>query len=739
MKATPRPSWNPSAQTKIPFANQRAYWFAIWLTSLTCGGAAMAQTNNPSAVSAAPNSGGSTNVTRLEDVTVIGKLDEARNKIAADLGATSYTITTNQILTLAGGANAPFNQVLLRAPGVAQDSFGQVHVRGDHGNLQFRINDVILPEGITGFGQELDTRFINTVSLLDGTLPAQYGFRTAGIVDIHTKSGAFNQGGDVSLYGGSYDTIRPSFEYGGKEGNLDYYVTGSFLHTGLGIENPTPSTNPIHDNSDQFNGFAYLSYLLDDTSRMSLILSGNHGYFQIPNNPGQSPGTDPAGNPFPVPGTPAFDSANLNENQTQQNYYGVLAYQKTLGDLNFQLAGFSRYSSVLFRPDFSGDLFFNGVASRSDHHILTHGFQGDASYDLNEHHTIRAGLQFSGSKAVSDTTTTVFAIDPVTLSAISPPFAIVDNNSKWGYLLGGYAQDEWKITDKWTINYGGRGDYSHEFINESAFCPRVNTVYKVTDKTTLHAGYAYYFTPPPLETVQQTTVSKFNGTSNEAPNQQNDPVKAERDNYFDAGISQTVAPGLQLGLDGYYKIAKNLLDEGQFGNAVIETPFNYAHGTVYGVELSATYKRDGFSAYANFAYSRAQAHDINSAQFTFDQGDLDFIKTHDIFLDHDQTFTGSFGVSYNWQNTLVFADVLYGSGLRADGAVPNGRKLNAYSPLNLGIQHAFRVGKNQLTARLDVVNVLDQVYELRDGTGIGVGAPQFGSRRGFYGTLSYAF
>ncbi|MDB6112724.1 MAG: tonB dependent receptor family protein [Pedosphaera sp.] len=738
MKATLRPSWNPSARTRIPFANQRAYWAAIWLASLSCGGMALAQTNTPPVVSAPPGSGGSTNIARLEDVTVVGKLDEARNKIAADLGATSYTISTNQILTLAGGVNAPFNQVLLRAPGVAQDSFGQVHVRGDHANLQFRINDVILPEGISGFGQELDTRFINTVSLLDGTLPAQYGFRTAGIVDIHTKSGAFNQGGDVSLYGGSYDTIRPSFEYGGKEGNLDYYFSGSYLHTGLGIENPTPSASPIHDNSDQFNGFAYLSYLLDDTSRISLILSANHSYFQIPNNPGQTAGTDPAGNPFPVPGTAAFDSANLNENQTQQNYYGVLAYQKTIGDLNLQLAGFSRYSSVLFRPDFSGDLFFNGVASRADRNILTHGVQGDASYDLSEHHTLRAGFQFSGSKAVSDSSTTVFNIDGGG-NAISPPFAIIDNNSKWGYLSGGYVQDEWKITDKWIVNYGGREDFSHGFTDESAFCPRVNTVYKVTERTALHAGYAYYFTPPPLETVQQTTVSKFNGTSNEAPNQQNDPVKAERDHYFDAGISQTVAPGLQLGLDGYYKIAKNLLDEGQFGSAVIETPFNYAHGTVYGVELSATYKHEGFSAYANFAYSRAQAHDINSAQFTFDPGDLAYIKDHDIFLDHDQTFTGSFGVSYNWQNTLVYADVLYGSGLRADGAVPNGRKLGAYSPLNLGIQHAFKVGKNQLTARFDVVNVLDQVYELRDGTGVGVGAPQFGSRRGFYGTLSYAF
>ena len=134
-----------------------------------------------------------------------------------------------QIQLQSQGENAAFNQILLRAPGVAQDSFGQLHVRGEHANLQYRINDVLLPEGITGFGEELDTRFVDRVSLIDGALPAQYGFKTAGIVDIHTKSGVFEPGGDVSFYGGSFDTYRPSIEYGGSSGKLDYYFTGELF------------------------------------------------------------------------------------------------------------------------------------------------------------------------------------------------------------------------------------------------------------------------------------------------------------------------------------------------------------------------------------------------------------------------------------------------------------------------------------------------------------------------------
>ena len=138
------------------------------------------------------------------------------------------------------GENTPFNQVLLQAPGVANDSFGQLHVRGDHANLQYRIDGIILPEGITGFGQVLDTRFASNVDLLTGALPAQYGQREAGVIEITTKT-FFETGGSVEMYGGSHNTMQPSFEFGGSEGKLNYFATGSFLANDLGIENTTSS------------------------------------------------------------------------------------------------------------------------------------------------------------------------------------------------------------------------------------------------------------------------------------------------------------------------------------------------------------------------------------------------------------------------------------------------------------------------------------------------------------------
>ena len=240
--------------------------------------------------------------------------------------------------------------------------------------------------------------------------------------------------------------------------------------------------------------------------------------------------------------------------------------------------------------------------------------------------------------------------------------------------------------------------------------------------------------------MQEAGITQAANTTNAAAITQNSPDKSERANYFDAGATQTLFKTLQLGIDGYYKRAVQQLDEGQFGTAIIESPFNYRYGEIYGVEGTLTYVNGGFQAYANAAYSEARGKDIDSSQFLFAPDEFAYIKTHYIYLDHDQTSTVSAGVSYFYKpsGTRVYADMLYGSGLR-DGFANTG-KVPAYYTFNLGLEQSFRIPHfGQGRARFDVVNLLDRVYELRDGSGIGVEAPQFGQRRGIYGGVSVDF
>ncbi len=732
--------------------NRRVYLAVISSVALSCGGTALSQTNNVTAANVAA-SGSSTNVTDLGNVTVIGQLDQARNQILPDLGASAYTISKEQIAALSQGGNAPMSEVILRAPGVVQDNeaSGNLHVRGEHANLQYRINDVLLPEGISGFGLELSPHFIESMQLITGSLPAQYGFRTAGVIDITTKSGAFENGGDVEMYGGSYNTINPSFEYGGSDRKLNYFVDGSYNNNDLGIENPTSAPTAIHDNTQQYKTFGYFSYILDDTSRINVMLSGSCSDFQIPNTPKLPPGTSPDGDLW-VPGT--FDSTKLNENQNEQNYYGVVTYQKAAGDLNYQVSLLGRNSSVHFTPDPTGDLFFDGVASDVSRNIDSGGLQADASYELNDKHTLRFGLMVLGESVAQDSTSTVFPVDRAG-NPTGAAFPIVNNNTIYGIFSGIYLQNEWKITEKLTANFGARFDvFNSSFDNENQVSPRANLIYKPTDSTTLHAGYARYFTPPPVENVSQNEVNSFDGTSNQSPggpNAPDSPTKAERANYYDAGITQQIMPKFQIGLDGYYKYAQNQLDDGLFGQTLILSAFNYARGEIYGAELTTSYTDGGFSTYANFAYSVAKGENWNSSQFLFDPTDLAYVKNHWIYLDHDQELTGSFGTSYLWKessrtSTRVYMDALYGSGLRTDSTsgsgqtIPNGGTVPAYYSINCGVEQSIKLEKKQmLKARLDIVNLTDNSYVLRDGSGVGVNAASYGARIGFFGSLTYLF
>src|SRR5437588_6885774 len=460
---------------------------AITVAMLSGGSMAMAQdaTASPSPSASPVASQTSTTATAESVVVTSQELDISREQIVPSLGATRYTVGPDRLDSQAQGEDAPFNQTILRFPGVAQDSFGQLHVRGEHANLQYRIDDVLLPESIPGFGQELDTRFADNISLITGALPAQFGFRNTGVIDIHTKNGPVFTGDEASVRVGSFDTIMESFERGGVIGKFRYYVTENYLHDGIGVENPTRSSSPIHDNTDQFKEFAYLSYIIDDTSRFSFLAGHNHNDFQIPNNPGQTP-------VFNDMGRTNFNSAKLNENKSEDNAYEILTYQKNAGDFNFQASAFNRYSDILFRPDNVGDLIFTGVASRVDRDVLSNGGEFDSRYKLNDEHAIRGGFIFTDQYAHVDTVESVFPVDANGNQISTTPMRIVDNHDKYGYFYGLYLQDEWKPLEQLTVNYGGRLDFVNAFKDENQFSPRINVVYKPWDLTTLHVGYARY-------------------------------------------------------------------------------------------------------------------------------------------------------------------------------------------------------------------------------------------------------
>jgi opacity protein-like surface antigen len=432
-----------------------------------------------------------------------------------------------------------------------------------------------------------------------------------------------------------------------------------------------------------------------------------------------------------------------------------------------QLAYYSRYSDLHFVPDPIGDLVTNNVASDVFRSTFLNGVSGDFAYRLDDQHTIRTGFFTNAEYTQIRNLNTVQPLDAFG-DAIDTPFNILDTDNKLGYQLGAYVQDEFRITDKLTANYGLRFDQIFQYVDANQLSPRASLTYKPWWGTTLHAGYARYFTPP--EQVLGRTVPNglFDNTTAAPPSANVGNILPERSNVYDVGIVQEAlppcstaadgaptkapkvasnCPSLQFGLDAYYKKAKDLIDDGQFGQAYVLTAFNYAEGTNYGIEWTTRYRQGNFSFDMNWAYAKQKATTVVSNQSLFTPDDLAFLATHSIFTDHDQRWTGSaraayrFDPTWGWlDGTTLSATGIFGSGLRTGD--DNVGQLPSYYQINVGASHEFTpppgwfINDRPITVRFDVVNVTDNIYVIRDGSGIGVFAPQFGPRRGYFFGLS---
>ena len=380
--------------------------------------------------------------------TQVTTFNDTRRNIYTTVGANQTSISKEDVQKLPQGENTPPDKVLVQTlPGVSQDSAesGGLHVRNEHGNVAYRINGIMLPDGVAGYGPILETRMIGNLSLLTGALPAEFGLRTAAVVDITTRDGAFDNGGKISVYGGSHDTFTTSYEYGGTIGGdcrsvppapgmfvkapppgacgpvTEYFFTGRYYTSALGLENLTSAPDAIHDLTKQERGFGYISTIIDPTTRVSFITGASLGKFQVPDNPSQVPALASA---F---GVTNLDSTRLDENQQERTYFNVLSLQKSVNDVDFQLSYFNRYSSVHFVPDTVGDLLFNGVASDVYRATFANGVQGDGSYKVNDAHTLRTGFSVTAEKTQN---TNLSTVEPCMIcdgtDTVDAPFTVTD-------------------------------------------------------------------------------------------------------------------------------------------------------------------------------------------------------------------------------------------------------------------------------------------------------------------------
>ena len=674
----------------------------------------------------------------IEQVAVTAqRLDVARSDVQKSLGATSYTLTNDAVESRPSGETTTLDQILLQMPGVTEDGFGNLHVRGSTSELEYRLNGVALPEGLTDLGDMLSARTADNVELVTGALPAEFGLRTAGVVNITTKSGAYLDGGEAELYGGSNSELEPAIEYGRSFDNLDIFATGEYFQSAAGLAPPDNTGSPRHDHTQKWQGLAVGNYTPSDDERLSLVLGASQNRFDIPNarDENAQTATGPGGfqRPLIVNGISAFASGQLDRHQDISTQFAVLSYLRTFGEATLQLSGFGQISRSAYRPDRMGELLFNGLSQHIDNRKTAYGVQGDIEYPLEQNHTLRSGILATSTGDTFNTETWSLPIDGAGQQLSQIPFSSSARSKESDFEFSAYVQDEWKVAPSLTVNYGLRFDRAHVTRAESAVSPRINAVWEPQAGTTIHAGYAKLFTPP-TQVDQTGLLSRLPGTTAMLPTTGGNPPRAETDDYFDIGWQRKM-DDLTIGLDAYLSSARNLLAQRQVGSALFWSAYNFARGQREGLELSATYAEGPLSLWGNLSLARVAGKDIVSSQYYFTSAQLSALSARSAPLDASQTLTGVSGASYRFGNLRLSASLVFGSGYRRTlgGALPNSSTLPAHTQSNItAIYHVTSGDDKMFDLRLDVLNAFDNRYAILDGTALGAGPPQWSMGRAVY-------
>jgi hypothetical protein len=656
-------------------------------------------------------------------------------------GANDYAVTSQDINSMPAGDVTPLTDVLAQMPGVAIDQNQQIHIRNTEGpQFQYQINGVLIPFDINTnppFLSMINPLFVRQLDLLDGILPARYSYATGGVVDIRTKDGCEHPGGDVSVLAGQRDTLQPSAQYAGCEGQLSSYASLLYDQGNTAFSSATPGPNAIHDRTQQGQAFGFFAYPVSASSKLSLLLSGARSSNQLPNVPGLAPQYTLAGI------DPAPPSSAIDSDLDFSDYLAVLSLSGSpSSDLSYQVAYSEHGISQQYQPDPVGELIYQGVASTAGHVDHDHTLQADLTWALGAH-TAGSGFYVGDYRVSVNDSSLVFPVDaacaqnPDCVQSSDVPVHVINNTSASNIVLGVYLNDLWQITPRLRADVGLRWDHLDGFTRGQQLDPTLNVVYVAGTDTTLHAGFARYFQVPSFQGISPTAQPAFAGTSAAGPPGISTPVP-EDDLEWDAGIARQVTANFALSADTFYERTHHYLDTGQFGVVPIFAPFNYDWGYIWGTELGAKYKSGAFTGYANLTIGRNMQQRVITGQFNFDPDELAYIDSHAITLDHQPLYGASAGASYRRGAYAFSTDAIYSSGLRAGFA--DLERLPDVVQVNLSAERSFAIrGVGVLSNRVSVLNLFDRVNLIRPAEGIGIFQSAYGPRLTFFDTLTLHF
>jgi outer membrane receptor protein involved in Fe transport len=599
----------------------------------------------------------------LDAALVIRPVQESVNVAAAPLpsvhspGSTYLSGTRLSDIPLTQRTNLP-DAIVTAAPGMIRGHDDFVHIRGHEVALNPFINGVQFWENAHSvFSPGLGVDYIQSMNVMTGGYSAEYGNRFGGILDVVTKSGfTIGNRGSVSLGAGTAERHNVGLEFGGHAERTAYYLNLTGFTSDRFLSPPSPRA--IHDTGRGLRGFGQLDFRLNDANDIKLVMMGDGVNFQLPMEERDEVLR------------PDFKNLQRTRSQSLIASWGHVHSARTVTRTSF----YQKWSSVHLFPD-TIDPY--GAQTDADRTLGTVGAKSDITR-LSGRHTVKGGVDLVLLRPHED----LFYLSQPWIDFthrpdvneshvhfrgpnLGPgvPRPVIFSGRETGGQASGFVQDKVQVTPSLTVDLGLRFDHYSLAFSESHVSPRVNAAYRLPSGTVLFGSYNHFYVPPPIENVLASSAgltSLVSDIGTPLP-----PVRAIKENQFEAGVTQPIGRTLNVGVTSYYRLSDDPPHTTLLPDSRFYTYASFDKGKAYGMEIKADVPRIadlGLSAYVNYALGRVWFYNPVVAGFTTEADHL--TETGRFLAPMDQTHTLTSGLTYRHDRTRLWSAVAleYGSG-----------------------------------------------------------------------------
>jgi outer membrane receptor protein involved in Fe transport len=626
----------------------------------------------------------------LASITSSVEVSGATGKLDT-LESTVQTMVTPKEIQQTAGADQTSSLAMITnfTPG-AYMVHDMLHMRGGHQvNWFFDGIPVVNTNIASNVAKLINPKNVEELEIERGGYSSEYGDRTYGFFNVVTPSG-FERNNEAELIAsaGNFYSTDDQFNIGSHTQRFAYYasVDGSRSQLGLG----TPVSQVIHDESSGVGGFLSLLFNRDASNQFRWIASLREDHYQIPN-------------------TQDGQSSGIRDLDLEQDYLVGFHWTHSFQDgVTFSLAPYYHFNSAQYLGGPNDTPFVLDDNSRSNY------VGGRSVLQVQKKkHSATAGIEVWGQHD-----NTFFG-----LTANPGGSVLNQRETHWASSSALFFEDQYKATSWLTFDLGLRLTHYTGLINENAADPRLGASIRIPRLNwTLHGYYAYYYQPPPLDSLGgpalDFAVSQGFGFI---------PLHGERDIQHDIGLNIPIR-GWSLDIDSFHTSARNFLDHDVIGDSGIFIPLTDLGAIISGTEVTIRSPRLFHVAQWRVAYSNQIGQGIGPIT----GGLLESAPTGNFLLDHDQRNTATSVLSLNLPGQMWATPAYqFGSGfLNGDGP----SHLPPHSTFDLSIGKTFR---EKLVVSINAVNIANSRYLL--DTSNTFGGTHYVNPRQIYAEIRYRF